>query len=265
MNLTGIVGIILLLIILYALFSAFYYFNPEMLNNGDLIDLNNNTRTVDINKTQMVIGISELTGYDSIRYFYDGWLRINSSDDNSKTYSIFNNGNDFVLGLTGHKLSIIYPGISNRTNIPPSEGVKPETGILNPPSDNTSHTTLMDIATNFPFQKWVYFCICVDENVIDAYLNGKLVKSVSNPKDASGAPIKISEFTKSGINIGNIGVRGKIARFRREPRIMNPQSVWNVYIQGPGTTGEDAGLTGDYHARIKLVKDNNTKRKYELF
>lgn len=255
-----------MIIILGGLYYTYYYFNPTLLNNGELIDLNNRTRNsgkTEADMKQLTIGTTAFYSPESIRYFYDGWVRVNSSDDLGKPYVLFNRGSDFIVTLTGHKLSIMYSADQPSDT---SKGVNPLTGILQPASSAGKHTVIMDIATHFPFQKWVYFCINVDENTMDAYLNGKLVKSVSNVKDPSGTPIRFSEFGKSDpITIGNNGLRGKLARFRREARLLDPQSVWNIYIQGPGVTDEDDNGMGDYHSKFNITRNNRVIRKFNLF
>jgi hypothetical protein len=251
------------------MYYTYYYFNPLLLNNGEIINLDNKTRA-DI--SQLTIGTNELDDPKSIRYFYDGWFRINSSDDFGKTYVLFNRGSDFIVTLTGHKLSVMYSydpsGTDRSVAVTAGQGVDPSTGILHPASGGKKHTTIMDIATHFPFQKWVYLCINVDENTMDAYLNGKLVKSVSNVVDPndSNKKIRFSDAPKTKpITIGNIGVKGKIARFRRESGLLDPQSVWNIYIQGPGVTDEDDNGTGDYHAKLLITRDNRTRRKFNIY
>lgn len=255
-----------MIIILGGLYYTFYYFNPLLLNNGEVIDLNNKTRAgpkaTEADIKQLTIGEKEFDAPESIRYFYDGWFRINSSEDFGKTYVLFNRGSDFIVTLNGHKLSIMHSTATSSN----TAGVHPTTGILQPASGNDKHTVIMDVATHFPFQKWVYLCIIVDENTMDAYLNGKLVKSVSNVKDASNQIIRFTNFSKTAaITVGNTGVKGKIARFRREARLLDPQNVWNIYIQGPGVTDEDDNGTGDYHSKFNITRNNRTIRNFNLF
>ena len=232
-----------------------------LLNDGEVIDLDNNKRgTTQADQKQKSIGESELEEPKSIRYFYDGWLRINSTEDLNKPYVIFNRGKDFIMTLTGHKLSIIHT-----TDTASGKGVNPNTGILASETSAGQHTTIMDIALNFPFQKWVYFCINVDGNTMDAYLNGKLVKSVTDVKKSDGNILKFYEASKTDpLTMGNIGTKGSIARFRREPRLLDPQTVWSIYLQGPGVTNEDDSA-GDYHAKIELTRNNHSRRKFKLF
>lgn len=256
MGLTQIIGFLLIVIILGGLYYTYYYFNPSLLNEGELINIDNKSRS---GSKQLIIGPTEFEQPESIRYFYDGWFRINSTSDLGKQYVIFNRGKDFVITLTGHRLSIMHSA-----NATTALTVDESSGIMSPPSSGM-HTTIMDLSTHFPFQKWVYVCINVDENTIDAYMNGKLVKSISDPKNVNNnLPIKIANANKSDpITIGNIGVKGKIARFRREPRLMDPQSVWNVYIQGHGAADDEG--PGDYSGKIELTRNNLSRRKFNVF
>jgi hypothetical protein len=261
MGLTQVIGFFLIVIIIGGLYYTYYFFNPTLLNDGETINIDNKSRS---GSKQLVIGVKEFEQPEAIRYFYDGWFRVNTTEDLGKQYVIFNRGKEFILTLVGHKLSIIYSG---KASASVNESVNESSGILQPVGSNEDpHTTIIDISTHFPFQKWVYMCINVDENTVDVYLNGKLVKSVSNPKTAGGTAISLSTANKdSPITIGNIGVKGKIVRFRREPRLMDPQSVWNVYIQGPGVTDEDDSATGEYHGRLELTRHNFSRRKFNIF
>jgi hypothetical protein len=259
----NVIAIVLFLIILTVLIYTYYYFNPTLLNNGDVIDLSQNP--------QFSIGLDD-DNAKSIRYYYDGWLRVDRNPDQSQTYAIFNRGNDFIVGLKGHRLSILY----GHKRDGDSPVVASKTGIV-----DASAYVMMDIARNFPFQKWTYFCINVDGNTMDTYLDGKLTKSISLPVPPASPPIQkpaggnyngtsdaiqFTQFSASpSLSVGNASLTGKIARFRRDMGNMNPQDVWNTYILGPGVVDADEAATGDYHARISLTKNNTVKRSLNLF
>lgn len=252
MNTATIISIVLIIIILIALYHTYYYFNPQLLNEGEVISLKRDAG-------QLSIGTSSLEEPAAIRYFYDGWLRVNSVPNDTTTYVIFNRGNDFIVSLKGHVLSVQFAknDAANKVDV---------NGILK----GTENAKIVDIATNFPFQRWVYFCINVDENRMDFYLNGKLTKSVKgsdivNPRDTTKR-LDFTNFSKTdALNVGNISVLGRLARFRREPGNMDPQSVWNVYIQGPGINDANADLTGDYHAKVSLLRKGRAVRSMQLF
>ena len=259
----NVIAIVLFLIIFVVLMYTYYYFNPTLLNDGEVINLKQTP--------QFSIGLED-DNAKAIRYYYDGWLRIDQNIDQEKIYSIFNRGNDFIVGLKGHRLSIYYG--KNRDTA--GTDVPTNTGIV-----SGNPFVVMDIARNFPFQKWTYFCINVDGNTMDTYLDGKLTKSISLPKptsadaiqkpgggnyNGSSDAIQFTSFNHApSISVGNATVTGRLARFRRDTGNMDPQSVWNTYIQGPGVSDADEAATGDYHARISLTKNNRVQRKVVLF
>ena len=234
MDFTIIITIVLFLIIFNVLVYTYYYFNPELLNDGEVIDLR-----------QKKADRLTLTPYDtdipSIRYFYDGWVRIDKTDAQDSTYCIFNQGTGFIVALKGHVLSILNGGTVDGSGIVTGTTIK-----------------LLDIAPNLPFQKWVYFCINVDGNTVDSYLNGKLTKSITNSN------IIGIDKTKA-ISVGTSGVGGRLARFRREVGNMNPQTVWSTYMLGPGVSDTDDAETGNYKAKLALLKNDRVKRSLTLF
>jgi hypothetical protein len=262
MNTSTIISIVLIIIILIALYQGYYYLNPQLLNEGEVISLKREPPkepSGSITTYQLSIGETSLEDPESIRYFYDGWLRVNSVPNDNTTYVIFNRGNDFIVALKGHVLSLQHAK-GDETNKVDNNGT-----LL-----GSSNATIAEIATNLPFQKWVYFCINVDENRMDFYLNGKLTKSVkgsdiTNPRDTT-KKLDFSKFSNTGaLTVGNTSVVGRLARFRREPGNMDPQSVWNVYIQGPGINDANEDLTGDYHAKASILRKGKPVRSMQLF
>lgn len=260
MNTSTIISIVLIIIILFALYQGYYYLNPQLLNEGEVIELKRASATTSgATSTQLSIGETSIEEPTAIRYFYDGWLRVNSVPNDNTTYVIFNRGNDFIVALRGHVLSLQYSKADTDNKVD-------NNGTL----IGSSNTTIAEIATNLPFQRWVYFCINVDENRMDFYLNGKLTKSVkgsdiTNPRNTA-AKLDFSNFANTGaLTIGNTSVVGRLARFRREPGNMDPQSVWNVYIQGPGINDANEDLTGDYHAKASLLRKGKPVRSMQLF
>ena len=257
----NLIAVGLIIILLVVMVYVYYYFNPTLLNNGNLIDLSQNP--------QLTITLDEDV-LNSKRYFYEGWLRVDGNPDYSKTYVVFNRGQDFIVALTGHRLSILYgkdrDTSATTSKIDPNKGEVP-----------TGSFTVMDIARNFPFQKWTYFCINVDGNTMDTYLDGKLTKSITKPAFtdatiskpgsgtyASGDKLLFTTFNnQSIISVGNATLKGGIARFRFETGNMDPQAVWNIYSMGPGVTDSDE--SDEYHGKIKLTKNNKDKRVISLF
>lgn len=252
MSTATIISSVLFIIILIALYHTYYYFNPQLLNNGEVISLNQPTR-------QFEIGVKDVEDPSGIRYYYDAWIRINSVPSSDTAYIVFNRGNDFIVQLKGHVLSVVQSKADT-----PANSVDNITGTVKGVSDK-----IVDIATNLQFQRWIYLCINVDENRMDVYLNGKLTKSVkgSDVKSSrTNGPMDFTTFSGvAPISVGNSGVNGRLARFRREPSNMDPQSVWNTYIQGAGVSEASEEISGSYHARMSLLRNNRQIRNVNLF
>jgi len=244
-----VISIVLFIIILIALYKMYYIVNPDLLNkDGAVINIKRSP--------QMDIDITDLEDASGIRYFYDGWLMINETQSENIPYVIFNRGKDFIVSIKGHILSVVAlsSGSVDKTMGTYTEG---------------NSYKILDIATNFPFQKMTYFCINVDANQIDVYLNGKIAKSVKgneivNPKD--GKPVDFTKFEKpASISVGNNYVLGSLARFRREPGNIDPQSVWTNYMLGPGVSTSDDSSSSDYHAKINITRNSKPRRTINLF
>jgi hypothetical protein len=247
-----VISIILFIIILIALYQMYYYVNPKLLIDDSVIQLNQSS--------QLSVVIPDDEDPTSIRYFYDGWLRVNQVQNNSKNLIIFNRGFKFVVSLIGHVLSINELTDVNKIN---SDGTW----------EDASATTITTISTNFPFQKWMHLCINVEGNQIDTYLDGKLATSVKG-KDVKNTndPTKTLDFTTyvgsdktKTITIGNKYTTGSLARFRRETGNIDPQSVWNMYMLGPGVNDSGDDSNPEYHAKLALLRNGKPRRKLHLF
>ncbi len=252
----GVLTILLGLIILLTFAYLYSSMNPTVIQ----------PRVIPLQqKPQLSIGTAQFPGSTSLNYYYDGWLRVDSTPNSTSNYVLFNRGTDFMVVLTGHTLSIVYGG--RGTNIPAAT-VDPATGLLPPAPAGTQHVTVMTVATNFPFQKWTYFCFNVEGNTLDAYLDGKLVASLSKPlpNPNNGAqPLILTGFDNtSPIMVGSATITGGLANFRRNPGNMNPQLVWKQYMIGPGNTS-DYGVMGPYHAKVAITQNGAEYKSLTLF
>ena len=92
-------------------------------------------------------------------------------------------------------------------------------------------TALFTITDSFPLQRWTCVILSVGGGVIDAYLDGKLVKSV---KDAPSNPSASSILTE-----GTVGSNDTIyiAKFERIPKVIDAQTAYETYMAGNGGNG----------------------------
>ena len=90
---------------------------------------------------------------------------------------------------------------------------------------------LFTITDSFPLQRWTCVIVSVGGGVTDAYLDGKLVKSV---KDAPSNPSASSTLTEGPLGTGDIIY---IAKFERIPKVIDAQTAYETYMAGNGGNG----------------------------
>lgn len=110
------------------------------------------------------------------------------------------------------------------------------------------------ITPNYPMQRWVCVSISVDNNVVDMYLDGKLVKSqtMTVPKTNKDSTIKFGG--------GDI----YIAEFERLATPIDPQTAWDRYMAGNGGS-YISNMFSSYGATMILSKDQVDMKKFTLF
>jgi hypothetical protein len=110
----------------------------------------------------------------------------------------------------------------------------------------------VSITDNFPVQKWCHILVSVDNNIVDFYLDGKLVRSAD--MGTTPSPTGVSA------TIGSIP-NAHIAKFTRWTTPMNPQAAYEVYMKGNGQTG----MLPAYGIDVSVFKDNIEQSKFKLF
>jgi hypothetical protein len=88
-------------------------------------------------------------------------------------------------------------------------------------------STIMNVMSGFPLQKWVYLAINVKQNNVEAYINGRLVKTVNVSKLSDPS-------MRAGLTIGNKDLKGYLTKFYRLPEVLDAQTVQNNYFKGNG-------------------------------
>jgi hypothetical protein len=103
---------------------------------------------------------------------------------------------------------------------------------------------------NISIQKWVNIVVCVGENSVDTYINGKIVTTHTNTNvTATPTTQKDLIFAKGGT-----GFNGSISGARFYNKFLTPQECWSIY-----TDGFSNSLLGSfmnrYNASIVFYKD----------
>jgi len=171
----------------------------------------------------------DLSNPESSRYSYNLWIYVVSLGADQKIFEIDNGSGKYQF-----KLEVTTSGDLNY--------------YLN--------TTKYIISSNFPLQKWVCVSVSVDNNVVDTYLDGKLVKS----QKMEGTPYTPLKTSKIVFGTGDI----YLAEFERLANPIDPQTAWDRYMAGNGGSYISNAFAA-YGANLILTKDQVDMKKFSLF
>lgn len=230
-------SVIIIVILFYVAFKSYF---------SNVSTLMQQTSLADMTKPVPDVAATNLQKPDATRYAYGVWIYVNTLNANSK-YVIFSRDKDIVVYLD-QSTSTLYAVLNpNTTGLSVNAPITDSTLLQN-------GGTKIAITNNFPLQKWVYITISVDNTVADCYLDGKLIKSV-----------KISQVgptTSGDIKFGS-GIDAYIAQFQRWTNPLDPQSVWNAYVAGSGSSL--AGADSNYNVALSVLKDDVITSKLTLY
>ena len=223
-----ILGTALVVLIMYMLFKS-YFDGQNKMTDQIILDNQVNIEPKDISKP------------DANDFTYGIWIYVNKWSDPSGNEGIVFKRADEI------ELKFVSGGAMQVTPV-----TVPVTGPIN-------------ITSNFPIQKWVFVTLVSQQNNMDVYLDGKMVKSIQmRGKIAPG--IDEDGAANNGITFGN-GILPKnttISKFTRFTYSMNPQDVWTQYMKGNGSNGL-ANATGDMDVNLSIMKDGIVSSSYKLF
>lgn len=188
---------------------------------------------VDLKSQEPEVRLSSVSGNPtSPRYYISSWIYINALPANKSLFKIAN-GNTTYLDVSMSNTASLSYEINATTN--------------------ATHT-IMD---NFPLQKWVFLIISVDNNIVDLYIDGKLLRS----HKIAGTVTSINEA--SAIHFGT-PIDGFLAKMDREPRPINPSEAWDKYMDGNGGN-YFSKMFANYGATFTITKDDLDVRQFQMF
>lgn len=113
-----------------------------------------------------------------------------------------------------------------------------------------SATEIIDVTNNFPIQKWVHVVVSKQGQIVDVYIDGKLVKS--------------HMLANTGVETAGTLTSGQIEAFMARLKVwkhaLNPQTVYDEYMKGNGQSGM---ITG-YGVDVSVLRDNIEQTKFSL-
>ena len=184
-------------------------------------------------KTATVIPATSLPDSGSVHFSYSIWIYI---DDWSYRY-----GKEKIIFVRGSLGSLFTPALSLM------------------PMDNTAVITMSTgeepfecVVQNIPIQKWCCLIVTLNNKSMDAYVNGKLVKTCvlpDVPKINAESPIYL---TPDG------GFSGYTSRFQYWGTPMSPQQAWNVYKKGP-SGNIFSNLLNQYKIQFNFLKGDDVQ------
>jgi len=118
--------------------------------------------------------------------------------------------------------------------------------------DNT--TGEITIMNNFPIQKWVYIIVSVDNQYLDIYIDGKLIKSIQTnsvimKQDTTGLNVSSGPINNTFITYFNVWTSTAV----------DPGTAWKYYLKGNGMSNFA------YGADLQILQNNSVQSTYRLF
>ena len=248
MNWVVIILGIVLVILVYVLYKYFTVTASTLVKTANL--------------NQSIPPITSITSPKNVSYAYGVWIYVNTWDKNAAK-QIFSRDKNIRLSLD---------------NTVPM--LKCDIYMTN----DTWQT--IQITDNFPIQKWVYITISVNNQFIDCYLDGKLivarrvatldstgnvVNTPATPPDNSVAAAgSVAAVSGQPIILGNaVPTTGStatfdayISNFNRWTNELDPQTVWNTYLQGNGMSKTSS--MSSYGVNMTILQDSVEKGTYAL-
>lgn len=228
MNYTLVILGIVLLLVIYILYKVL---DEKSRSVASKMDLKVSNQSVAVENTGKA---------DSTRYYISTWIYVN-------------NLADIAAGTPIYKLEKSSPSTTYLELLLTSSAVL-KYKILDANSQVQSYT----IMSNFPLQKWVNIILSVDNDIVDLYIDGKLIRShkVEN---------RIQQISKTGTNIiFGSPVDAYLAKMERQPKAMDPTNAWNKYMEGNGGN-YFSRMFANYGGNFTLTKDDLDVQEFKLF
>lgn len=133
------------------------------------------------------------------------------------------------------------------------------------PADPNS-ALLFTITNQIPLQKWVYIVINVNGDLVEVYVNGKIVKTV---KLNSGTLTTGDHFSPTAsLIVGDGNIKGYLTQFIMVTRLIDAVTVWKNYLNGNtsnGIGGQILSYFMPYNINMAVSKDDVVQRQFSIF
>ena len=224
--------LVLIIVLLLLVYILYYYFMGSMTH----------VSTVLVPLSSAITPYTPLKSATNTRYAYGAWVYVNNLNPNNNT--VITRNHNFRLYVTPNAPQLQCDFIMK---------------------NGTTQQTI--ITNNFPMQRWCFIIVSVDNQFVDYYLNGKLVKSEKKqmmmmmPPDA-GTGLTLGNSPKdSFVNMPFVPFDAYLGKVIHWQTPVDPQTAWTTYLNGNGVSNK----IFPYHANLSFIKDNVTTGTYSLF
>jgi hypothetical protein len=257
MNAVAIILGIVIIILIYVLYK--YFSSSATTLQSSLINLRTATP---------VTPITTIGSPTNNQFAYGVWVYVNNWDQGTNKV-IFNHKGVVTLYLMNNQPSLVVD-------------VQMQNSTTSPPSTVTS----TNITNSFPLQKWVYIIVSLDNQFLDVYLDGKLVKS-AKLTDAKGTAQPVVPSASPSVYLGNNSNGDKLNNsnngtgkqavsaatndpwsayltyFYRWSTPMDPGTAWKYYMKGNGQSTL-LGNISNYGVQMQIMQNNVVASSYTL-
>ena len=136
--------------------------------------------------------------------------------------------------------------------------------------DNDADPSDIVVTNNFPIQKWVHIGIVVDNEIMDVYLDGKMVKSVKlkdtiSPEEGNKIVYgKYYDAAGVATSAAAIASDTHIAEHIRMTYALDPKGMWDLYMEGNGMGGLTQAAS-EMNVNLSILKDGVESSKISLW
>lgn len=202
------------------------------------------------NKT-LTSGIVQLNNPTAYTYTYD-----KLQNPTSKIYSFA--GWMFLTGQTGSTGGYIMQRTDPTTGINIGLFVNGTTLSL---YGGQQTAPLFTITNQIPLQKWIYVVVNVNGDLVEVYLNGKIVKTVQ----FTPGTLTTHFNATAPLIIGNTSIQGYLTQFILASQLLDASTVWKNYLSGNGLSNQLLSYFMPYNINMTVSKDDVLQRQFSIF
>ena len=126
-----------------------------------------------------------------------------------------------------------------------------------------NNNPLFTITNQIPLQKWIYVVVNVNCDLVEVYLNGKIVKTV---KLNGGTLTGGGNFSPTAsLIVGDGTIQGYITQFIMVTPLIDAATAWKNYLSGNGQGNQFISYVMPYNINMSVSKDDVVQRQFSIF